>query len=368
MSLLFRRRVRIGKGIYLNFSKRGMSLTAGLPGASINIGPGGTYLNGGIPGTGLYSRQRISNDTPSTRRDAPSAPRLEQPLTGEIKSAEIESLTSMEFEETKRLIIEAYDRRRELDRKLSGERAKLLALQCVAVMTKIVIVGFFWKAPDEWVLRRKEAVNTVEQDMEDCVIDLDAKLDGDTQALFKTAEEAFEKVLGANRIWDTTSSVAVDRVRERSTASAAITRAGVRFDRAGLPVLKSSHRPFHLGNANGPELFIYPAFILSRDSRSKKIGLIGYQDLEFAFADTRFVETESCPPDSEREGYTWKKVNKNGSPDRRFKDNYQIPIMVYGELALQSESGLNERFMVSNHRASREFGTAFAKYQQAVAS
>jgi hypothetical protein len=366
MSLLFRRRVRIGKGIYLNFSKRGMSLTAGVPGASVNFGPNGAYLNAGIPGTGLYSRQRISNDAPPPSQEPSSVPQVQQPLAGEIKSAEVESLTSMEFEETKRLIIEAYDKRRELDRKLSVERTKLFALQCVAVLGKVLIVGFFWKVPDEWVVRRKAIVAEVDQEREDCVIDLDAKLDTDTQALFKSAEAAFEKVAGSGRIWDTTSSVAIDRVRERSSASTAITRSGVKFDRAGISVLKSSHQPFHLGNANGPELFLYPAFILSRDSRSRKIGIIGYRDLEFSFADFRFVETESCPHDSERAGYTWKKVNKNGSPDRRFKDNYQIPIMLYGELELRSESGLNERFMISSHRATREFGAAFSKYHAAV--
>jgi hypothetical protein len=40
--------------------------------------------------------------------------------------------------------------------------------------------------------------------------------------------------------------------------------------------------------------------------------------------------------------------------------------MLYGELELRSESGLNERFMISSHRATREFGAAFSKYHAAV--
>ena len=60
----FRRSIRLGKGLRLNLSKSGLSLTAGFRGASVNFGPRGTYLNTGIPGTGLYDRKRIDSGTP----------------------------------------------------------------------------------------------------------------------------------------------------------------------------------------------------------------------------------------------------------------------------------------------------------------
>lgn len=50
----FRRKAKLFPGVYLNFSKSGISTTIGVPGASINLGKQGTYLNTGIPGTGLY--------------------------------------------------------------------------------------------------------------------------------------------------------------------------------------------------------------------------------------------------------------------------------------------------------------------------
>ena len=56
----FRRRAKLFPGVYLNFSKSGIS-TIGVRGASINIGKQGTYLNTGIPGTGIYDRQKIGD-------------------------------------------------------------------------------------------------------------------------------------------------------------------------------------------------------------------------------------------------------------------------------------------------------------------
>ena len=59
----FRKRVKIAKGISLNFSSSGTSLTLGGRGASVNIGKKGTYLNTGIPALGLYDRTKISGAT-----------------------------------------------------------------------------------------------------------------------------------------------------------------------------------------------------------------------------------------------------------------------------------------------------------------
>lgn len=49
----------------MNFTGGGISWTLGPPGASVNIGKRGTFFNAGIPGTGLYSRERLGAPTPS---------------------------------------------------------------------------------------------------------------------------------------------------------------------------------------------------------------------------------------------------------------------------------------------------------------
>src|SRR5690606_18289118 len=59
MAINFRKRKKILPGVYLNFSKKGISTTVGPRGANINFGKKGAYLNTGIPGTGLYSRKKI---------------------------------------------------------------------------------------------------------------------------------------------------------------------------------------------------------------------------------------------------------------------------------------------------------------------
>jgi len=55
----FRKSIKISPGVKLNLSKSGVSGTFGVKGASVNVGKNGTYLNTGIPGTGVYDRKRI---------------------------------------------------------------------------------------------------------------------------------------------------------------------------------------------------------------------------------------------------------------------------------------------------------------------
>ena len=82
--------------------------------------------------------------------------------------------------------------------------------------------------------------------------------------------------------------------------------------------------------------------------QGSKIGALNYSDISSNTHTTRFVESESVPRDSQVIGHTWKYVNKSGGPDKRFKDNRQLPICLYGEIELRSTYGLNTVLMFSN--------------------
>lgn len=69
MSVNFRKRVKVVPGINLNFSKKGVSTSIGPQGAKININKHGAYASTSIPGTGIYSRQKITTwDQTQSRR------------------------------------------------------------------------------------------------------------------------------------------------------------------------------------------------------------------------------------------------------------------------------------------------------------
>jgi len=63
MAFQFRKRVKVAPGVYVNLGKKGVSTSIGPRGAKLTMGKNGTYLSTGIPGTGVYNRTKLSNNT-----------------------------------------------------------------------------------------------------------------------------------------------------------------------------------------------------------------------------------------------------------------------------------------------------------------
>ena len=69
MGLSFRKRLKIMKGLYLNFSKNGISTSVGGPGATLNFGKNGTRVTTSIPGTGIRYSKNLSGNKKDTVSD-----------------------------------------------------------------------------------------------------------------------------------------------------------------------------------------------------------------------------------------------------------------------------------------------------------
>lgn len=82
----YRKSIKICKGLRINLSGSGMSVTAGIPGLSVTTGKRGTYLNTGIPGTGLSNRTKISGGKSSARTSRSAA--VQPPLQFRLKVSE----------------------------------------------------------------------------------------------------------------------------------------------------------------------------------------------------------------------------------------------------------------------------------------
>lgn len=173
------------------------------------------------------------------------------------------------------------------------------------------------------------------------------------------------KLSGSRLIWDTVSHRAINQTIERSSATRAIDCEPVKFRLGQCDVIESEWQVPHLENANGGDLFLYPIFVVYF-AGEKAFALLEYKDIQFNVEVTNFQEEEQIPNDSKVVGRTWAKVNKDGGPDRRFKDNYEIPIARYGRLTFGSTTGLNEEYMVSNHEASQAFANEWASFVQAI--
>jgi hypothetical protein len=85
------------------------------------------------------------------------------------------------------------------------------------------------------------------------------------------------------------------------------------------------------------------------------VAAVTYAELEMAASATRFIEEAGVPSDAQTVGHTWRFVNKNGSPDKRFNNDRRLPIAQYEELRMTTASGVNELFNFSRLGVSSQF-------------
>jgi putative peptidoglycan binding protein len=94
--------------------------------------------------------------------------------------------------------------------------------------------------------------------------------------------------------------------------------------------------------------------------------LLDIREIEIRAEPVTFVVSDgTVPSDAQVVGNTWRYVNKNGQPDRRFSDNPSIPLAQYCKIFFQGP-GLNEAWMLSNAECGIGFGDAVLKYKASL--
>jgi len=92
--------------------------------------------------------------------------------------------------------------------------------------------------------------------------------------------------------------------------------------------------------------YFFPDVLLEISSKGYK--LISYENVKIKSGHTRFIESEVDASNFEIVDYTYQYVNKDGGPDRRYSDNYEIPICKYTEYEILNEGKTLLRVMCSN--------------------
>lgn len=354
----FRRRQKILPGVYLNFSGSGISTTIGVPGASVNFGRNGTYLNTGIPGTGLYNRQRI--DTPNNSRNQSNnrqSYNLNNTQSNSINSSITSQLTSDSLVDLKNTFHDCYLERAEIIKEIKKTKINLFLYKVLNFFSKILIVGFIIKWFKNNVTETKAYENDLLMQLQNCVIKIDLNISDSIINKFNLLSNKYNELRTCSKIWDLISVSSLNQRASRTSAEASLERKQIDFNTSSINIISSRFQPLHLANANGGDMYIYPAFIFYFASEND-FALIDIRNLEISIINQHFIEEEALPNDASVIKRVWAKSNADGSQDRRFKNNYQIPVCQYGRIDLKTFTGLNESYMFSNYNKALDFAQA----------
>ena len=398
MGLRFRQSFKLFPGVRLNLSARGISASFGVPGATVNVGPGGVRSTVGIPGTGLsytHHHHHHHHHHGGPRPDRPGAgwppndgrPTVPlEPLGGglqppsaywqasgmrEIGSASVEQLTSNSLIELRDVIAQARSQRHEVDEDLAQAKAlQQSELDELDRRRRSLFRFFFRRRIEQLEAALPDTAAEVERLQgwhEATHIDIRFETTDLAKKAYAALVRAFDSLRGSSAIWDITSDRGTHRVIERTSASRMLTRHPVVVDFSASDLVRFEGRAMRFQNVNGEDILLFPGMAMMPRADGA-FALIDVRELQIEFNAVQFIEEEAVPSDTKVVGQTWAKVNKNGSPDLRFRDNYQIPVCLYGRLLLTSPGGVEEEYQFSNAEAAGNLSRAFEAYKSALSA
>lgn len=109
--------------------------------------------------------------------------------------------------------------------------------------------------------------------------------------------------------------------------------------------MKTNVNPFGL-QLSGKQLVFLPDILLVVSGM--RVGALSYDDVDVTFTTTEFIETGKVPKDAYEVDETWLRVNMDGSKDRRYNYNKQMPVCEYGKIIISSGEALYVEVMCSD--------------------
>lgn len=330
MGLYVRTTLRAGP-FRFNVSGAGIGVSVGVPGFRVGTGPRGNYVR--VGGQGVYYRTTATRSVSGSRPPAPPTPRPSGVIMSDVTGATVQELLASSPSDLVTQLNAA--ERRWVTWPFAATASLIIALALGVWGLLALVVGALatW-----WLVLHDRARRSV-------VVMYDVT--DEPERTFEGVLQAAQGLGQAQCLWLVTQAGAVTTTYQYKVNSGAMTllqRTPGTVSMAGPRRLVTNISVPTLTCGN-QEMYFLPDRILLRDG--KAFADMAYQALQASATTIRFIEEAEVPRDSRQVDTTWKYVNVRGGPDRRFNNNRQLPVMLYGRLVLASPHGLNRVWDVS---------------------
>lgn len=338
MGFYLRRAIKVGP-FRFNISKSGLGVSGGVTGLRVGKSPRGNYVHMGRHG--VYYRSGFSNGARATH--GPTSPGS-SPAEVET-SLPMESLTGAETVEL------ASSSSSELLTQIQ-EAQKRISVWPWAAAAVVLLAGVGSNVGDwlmllilvsggisvGWLWMRDKARKTVV---------IFYEVDDAPAGRFDALVGSFRTAAKSRKVWHMKAEAQIRDAHTRKVSGGA----GVLIDREDAtpneqgPKVIASNIAIPTITAKSRSVYFLPDRVLVLQGNT--YADVPWESVDPAFDHSRFIESGSVPADAEVVGKTWKYVNKSGGPDKRFKDNRQLSVCLYGDLILTSPTGFRGEWQFS---------------------
>lgn len=373
MSFYLRKSVKFGP-VRFNFSKSGIGVSAGVKGARISSGPRGTYVHAGR--NGFYYRQKIGGNShgraPQSqphdyRPDGFGWQNQRPPAHADDYKIDTADVSRLVDSSSKNLIdqINTASRQMRIAPFVGVGTAFAATIVLIAVATVLATLGVNQAAGPivsflcvvaivsvgaylTWQVHRGDELKRTTP--------LFYELEDEALKKFTTVQNAVSALSRSARIWRLQTEQYTSDRKRNAGASSLVTRSVLSARKAQPPYIATNVEVWSIV-LNDQTLYFMPDYVFVRQNGI--YGAASYDTFSVDFSTTNFIESEFVPPDSRIVDTTWRFVNRNGGPDRRFSNNRQLPVVQYGFVHFRTRSGMNIQLNVSNVEIASYFSQMF---------
>lgn len=337
-------RKSFGSGPFrINLSKGGIGFSTGIKGLRISTNRKGTYIHAGRGG--IYYRQRLGATGRRTNPQGP--PSANHEPTQSAYAAQMEHVGTAHTSE----LID--DSSASILAKLNAriKEPQYLTLVYLGVFLASVAICIIWEPIGIFVTLIAGLIPISIVSNSDYLrrtYPLLYELEEEESTRWNQVQVDLAALARTHSMWRVQAIGAVTQSKYAAGATHNLDRVQAKCIQGDPPHIATNVSPYYI-QAGSFYLCFLPDLVYVLDNKSW--GAVAYDDLKIAISTTHFIEHGVVPADARVVGRTWQYVNKDGSPDRRFNNNREIPVCEYQVIHLTSSRGLN----VVLHASSQAF-------------
>lgn len=185
------------------------------------------------------------------------------------------------------------------------------------------------------------------------IFDIDADLSELEKNNFKDFCNAFQAFRSSAKIWCIVSSTRNTELK--SSAYNLVDKSVIILKTGHFSYLRCAYQIPVFSSSDRLPYYFYPRFVI-RGSNIDNFEVYAIDKIDFMYNSTRFIEDGIRPSDAKQVDTTYKYINKNGGPDRRYAYNPLLPILLYGNIKILP---FGDTYQVSNNDAAMRLDIAF---------
>jgi tellurite resistance protein len=252
------------------------------------------------------------------------------------------------------------------------DRKKKIALFPIALVTTSVLFLVWCFLPD-WFARFLVGIllfpgaflalwNSWKLDISRRHAKLTYRFTGDGHAAFQAINQGFERLAASEQLLLLMGRRHFEDTRYSGGSASLPDLKAAQLDRRAPPLIEMDSPVWHI-RSDRRDFYFMPDHVMVYDGAN--IGGIGYSKLEVrsSLDTTQAQGIAKRTRDCTVVGTTYRFVNNDGSPDRRFNNNIEIPLVEYGVFCM-SGSGLDVNLYASQQHAGTSASRGFDAIQR----